>query len=145
MGIEVGFGRSQRPTERPRVVGIDLGTTNSLAASMNEEGAPVILRGGDGTRIVPSILSFRDGEVDAVGETARRRLLEDPANAVYSVKRLMGRALEDMESRKFDKPGSQFLNLVAYGKTLAGIVRENNVRPQSYMPVLLDGTRLTPL
>jgi Fe-S protein assembly chaperone HscA len=100
MGIEVGFGRSQRPTERPKVVGIDLGTTNSLAASVNEEGVPVILRGADGTRIVPSILSFRDGEVDAVGETARRRLQEDPTNAVYSVKRLMGRALEDMESER---------------------------------------------
>ena len=100
MGIQVGFGRSNRSVERPKVVGIDLGTTNSLVASVDEEGAPVILRGEDGTRIVPSILAFSDGEVDAVGEVARRRLVEDPANAVYSVKRLMGRALEDMESER---------------------------------------------
>jgi len=100
MGIEVGFGRSQRPTERPRVVGIDLGTTNSLVASVGEAGEPVLLRDPQGGGVVPSILAFRDGEVDAVGEPARRRLLEDPENAVYSVKRLMGRALEDMESQR---------------------------------------------
>ncbi|WP_263369778.1 Fe-S protein assembly chaperone HscA [Granulicella cerasi] len=81
-----------------RVVGIDLGTTNSLVAIM-QGGAPVVIPGEDGSAIVPSVVAF-DQETHtgfAVGNAARDMLLTQPANAVYSAKRLMGRDLADVE------------------------------------------------
>ena len=77
-----------------RVVGIDLGTTNSLVAFMHE-GQPVIIPGEDGDRLVPSVVAIAGGDV-AVGNAARATLLEQPANAVYSAKRLMGRGIDEV-------------------------------------------------
>ena len=82
-----------------RVVGIDLGTTNSLVAYM-EGDTPVVIPGEDGERLVPSVVAFNaDGpnEGFVVGNAARATLLSDSANAVYSVKRLMGRDLADIQ------------------------------------------------
>ena len=86
-----------------RVVGIDLGTTNSLVAYM-EGSKPAVIPGVDGSNLVPSIVSLDiaepDGESRAtvtVGNSARRALIEHPERAVYSVKRLMGRGLEDVQ------------------------------------------------
>jgi molecular chaperone DnaK len=79
------------------VVGIDLGTTNSLIAFMPGE-TPVVIPGEDGSPIVPSVVAF-DQETESgfsVGNAARNVLLTKPGNAVYSVKRLMGRDLEDV-------------------------------------------------
>jgi molecular chaperone DnaK/molecular chaperone HscA len=79
------------------VVGIDLGTTNSLIAFMPGD-APVVIPGEDGSPIVPSVVAFdQDTESGfSVGNAARNVLLTKPGNAVYSVKRLMGRDLEDV-------------------------------------------------
>src|ERR1700761_4440086 len=81
-----------------RVVGIDLGTTNSLVAYM-EAGRPVVIPGEDGSPIVPSVVAFdqETAEGFSVGNAARNVLLTNSANAVYSVKRLMGRDLVDVE------------------------------------------------
>lgn len=80
------------------VVGIDLGTTNSLIAYMQGE-TPTVIPGEDGSPIVPSVVAFdQDTEQGfAVGNAARSVLLTNSANAVYSVKRLMGRDLADVE------------------------------------------------
>ena len=80
-----------------RIVGIDLGTTNSLVAYVDERtGLPVVIADGDGRRLLPSIVGFTpDGIV--VGEAARRQLARRPADTVYSVKRLMGRGWEDVK------------------------------------------------
>ncbi len=83
-----------------RVVGIDLGTTNSLVAFMQGE-KPVVIPGEDGLNLVPSVVALqpaRDGGRPAVmvGNEARRTLLEAPERAIYSVKRLMGRGVEDV-------------------------------------------------
>ncbi len=78
-----------------RVVGIDLGTTNSLVAFMEGE-TPVVIPGEDGERLVPSVVAWTDEGV-AVGNAARGTLLEDSASAVYSAKRLMGRDLADVQ------------------------------------------------
>ncbi len=87
-----------------RVIGIDLGTTNSLVAYM-EGDKPVVIPGVDGSNLVPSIVVLDPAEPDAplsarsvtVGNSARRGLIETPDRAVYSVKRLMGRGLEDVQ------------------------------------------------
>jgi molecular chaperone DnaK len=99
-------------TERPtveRIVGIDLGTTNSLVAYM-EGDKPVVIPGVDGSNLVPSIVALDlpnpaipDPPAESprptvtVGNSARRALIENPERAVYSVKRLMGRGLEDVQ------------------------------------------------
>jgi len=78
-----------------RVVGIDLGTTNSLVAFM-EGDRPAIIPGEDGVNLVPSVVAL-DGEGHVyVGNAARNSLIEAPERAVYSVKRLMGRGIEDV-------------------------------------------------
>ncbi len=79
---------------RNLVVGIDLGTTNSLVAYM-EGDAPVVIPGEDGERLVPSVVAWTDDGVK-VGNAARTTLMSDSGNAVYSAKRLMGRDLEDV-------------------------------------------------
>ncbi|MGC9200063.1 MAG: molecular chaperone DnaK [Acidobacteriaceae bacterium] len=81
-----------------RVVGIDLGTTNSLVAFMQGD-APVVIPGEDGSPIVPSVVAFDQDTADgfSVGNAARNVLLSNSANAVYSVKRLMGRDLADVQ------------------------------------------------
>jgi len=78
-----------------RVVGIDLGTTNSLVAYMQGE-TPTVIPGEDGDRLVPSVVAWTDDGV-AVGNAARSTLLSDAASAVYSAKRLMGRDIEDVQ------------------------------------------------
>ena len=88
--------------EQGRVVGIDLGTTNSLVAFMQGD-TPTVIPGEDGSPIVPSVVAFRYDSAGAndqgwaVGNAARDILLTEPANAIYSVKRLMGRDLADVE------------------------------------------------
>ncbi|MBV9068656.1 MAG: molecular chaperone DnaK [Acidobacteria bacterium] len=84
--------------QQQRVVGIDLGTTNSLVAYMQGE-TPQVIPGEDGSSIVPSVVAFdqETKEGFAVGNAARDVLLKQPANAVYSVKRLMGRDVEDVQ------------------------------------------------
>jgi Fe-S protein assembly chaperone HscA len=82
-----------------RVVGIDLGTTNSLVAYM-ENGpqgeTPVVIPGEDGERLVPSVVAWTEDGV-VVGNAARATLMTDAASAVYSAKRLMGRDIEDVQ------------------------------------------------
>ena len=80
--------------ERERIVGIDLGTTNSLVAYMEADG-PVIIPSEDGTRLVPSVVALTEDGA-AVGNAARKTLVERPQDAVYSAKRLMGRGVEDV-------------------------------------------------
>src|ERR1700682_3938314 len=80
-----------------RTVGIDLGTTNSLVASIDQAGAPRCIPGPSGSTLCPSVVSLDpDGGV-IVGEPARRRLLTQPERTIYSVKRLMGRGPADVQ------------------------------------------------
>ena len=79
-----------------RVVGIDLGTTNSLVAFMQGDH-PAIIPGEDGDRLVPSVVAFDDQHGFVVGNAARTTLLTDPTSAVYSAKRLMGRGADDVQ------------------------------------------------
>ncbi|MEY2413968.1 MAG: molecular chaperone DnaK [Acidobacteriaceae bacterium] len=79
-----------------RIVGIDLGTTNSLVAFMQGEN-PVVIPGEDGVNLVPSVVALDENDKTLVGNAARKYLIETPERAVYSVKRLMGRGLEDVQ------------------------------------------------
>jgi len=87
-----------------RVVGIDLGTTNSLVAYM-EGDRPVVIPGVDGSNLVPSVVALDPIKAGGngrptvtVGNSARKALIETPERVIYSVKRLMGRGLEEVQS-----------------------------------------------
>ncbi len=80
----------------PAVVGIDLGTTNSLAAYVRN-GVPEVVRDNTGVSLVPSVISFHPDGTVLVGTVARERALADPEHTVFSVKRLMGRTLADVQ------------------------------------------------
>src|SRR5439155_21431362 len=87
--MEIDFGK---PAER--IIGIDLGTTNSLVAYMDLT-APKVIPGEDGDRLVPSVVSLtRSGEI-VLGNPARVLLINEPDRTIYSVKRLMGRGGAD--------------------------------------------------
>ena len=78
------------------IVGIDLGTTNSLVAYMQGE-TPVVIPGEDGSNLVPSVVALDDNGQFVVGNPGRKILIEHPERAIYSVKRLMGRGIEDIQ------------------------------------------------
>src|SRR6478736_5187936 len=78
-----------------RIVGIDLGTTNSLVAFMQGD-LPVVIPGDDGLNLVPSVVALDENDQIIVGNAARKYLIETPERAVYSIKRLMGRGIEDI-------------------------------------------------
>src|SRR6516164_7533074 len=79
-----------------RIIGIDLGTTNSLVAYM-ENDHPAVIPGEDGSNLVPSVVALDERDQIMVGNPAREYLIETPERAVYSVKRLMGRGVEDIQ------------------------------------------------
>ncbi len=79
-----------------RIVGIDLGTTNSLVAYM-EDDRPVVIPGEDGANLLPSVVALDEHDQIIVGNAARKYLIDTPERAVYSVKRLMGRGVEDVQ------------------------------------------------
>jgi Fe-S protein assembly chaperone HscA len=79
------------------IVGIDLGTTNSLVAIMQGE-VPAVIPGEDGLNLVPSVVALDENNKVVVGNGARKYLIETPERAVYSVKRLMGRGVEDIQA-----------------------------------------------
>ena len=91
----------------PVILGIDLGTTNSLGAYMTPTG-PVVIRDATGNGLVPSVIAFaQDGRV-TVGSEARAHSVENPLSTVYSVKRLMGKGIADItEDLKFLPYGVQ--------------------------------------
>ena len=79
-----------------RIVGIDLGTTNSLVAFMQGE-SPVVIPGDDGSNLVPSVVALDQDNRPFVGNAARNSLIATPERAVYSIKRLMGRGVDDIQ------------------------------------------------
>ncbi|MFN3648913.1 MAG: Fe-S protein assembly chaperone HscA [Armatimonadota bacterium] len=87
----------------PRIVGIDLGTTNSLVACM-QDGKPVVIPGPDGDPVLPSVVHFTADGSALVGDDARHHLYDAPTRTIYSVKRLMGRGLEDVAEERSRLP-----------------------------------------
>jgi molecular chaperone DnaK len=82
-----------------RVVGIDLGTTNSCVAVMDGD-APVVIANAEGSRTTPSVIGFAQSGERLVGQAARRQALTNAENTVYAAKRLMGRKYEDDEVQR---------------------------------------------
>ena len=86
-----------------RIVGIDLGTTNSLVAYVDQHGVPRVIPDAEGRGLLPSIVAYTRAGV-LVGEVARRQLARQPGRTIYSVKRLMGRGYEDVRGELSQLP-----------------------------------------
>ena len=82
-----------------KVIGIDLGTTNSCVAVM-ESGEPVVIPNSEGSRTTPSMVAFTDNGERLVGQIAKRQAVTNPEATLYAVKRLIGRKLDSAEARK---------------------------------------------
>src|SRR5437763_579820 len=109
-----------------KIIGIDLGTTNSVVAVMEGKEVKVIASMGDGDRLVPSVVAFTDKGERLVGEPAKRQAVTNPTRTIYSIKRFMGRRHYEVESEE---------KLVPY-KIVGG--------PQDLVKVEVDGKQYTP-
>ena len=86
-----------------KIVGIDLGTTNSVVAVL-ENGEPVVIPNSEGNRTTPSIVAFNKNKERLVGQPAKRQAVVNPENTVFSVKRLMGRNFDSLQGELSDLP-----------------------------------------
>jgi molecular chaperone DnaK len=82
-----------------KIVGIDLGTTNSVVAVM-EAGNPVVISTAEGSRLLPSVVGFNKNGERLVGQTAKRQGVINAENTVYSIKRFMGRHYDEVEAER---------------------------------------------
>src|SRR5689334_13509931 len=83
----------------PKILGIDLGTTNSVVAVI-EAGEPTVLENSEGARLTPSVVAVTKSGERLVGQVARRQAITNPENTIFSIKRLMGRKFDDPEVQR---------------------------------------------
>ena len=112
-----------------KIIGIDLGTTNSVVAVM-EGGEPTVIPSAEGGRTVPSVVAFTKSGDRLVGQLAKRQAVTNPGNTVYSIKRFMGRRFDDPE--------------VAHSLPLVPYKVERDAHSDGIKVVLADGKTYTP-
>ncbi len=144
-------GEAPAPHQRKRAIGIDLGTTNSLVATVRN-GLAVVLPDIEGRPLVPSIVSYGEQGVET-GYAAMARQTEDPQNTIVSVKRMMGRGLADLtDARRFpyrfvDTPGMVKLATRAGVKSpveiSADLLRGLRERAEASLAGPIDGAVVT--
>jgi Fe-S protein assembly chaperone HscA len=125
----------------PSVVGIDLGTTFSLAG-YTRDGRPAVVRDAAGVALVPSCLSFHEDGTVLVGTAARERALADPEHTIFSVKRLMGRTLKDVEKELPYLPHQLVERETADGrKVLRVVIAGREYTPEELSALILKEVR----
>ncbi len=107
-----------------RIIGIDLGTTNSCVAVM-EGGEPVVIQNSEGQRTTPSIVGFTQKDERLVGQPAKNQMITNPENTVYSIKRFMGRRYREIPEE---------IKMVPYEIIDAGNDVRINIRDKKYSP-----------
>src|ERR1700719_2238190 len=90
-------------TQMAKVLGIDLGTTNSCMAVM-EGGDPVVLENSEGARTTPSVVAFTKSGERVIGQAAKRQAVTNPQNTVFSIKRFMGRKFDEVHEEEHRVP-----------------------------------------
>ena len=112
-----------------KIIGIDLGTTNSVVAVM-EGGEPVVIPSAEGGRTVPSVVAFSKAGERLVGQIAKRQAITNPTNTVYSIKRFMGRRWDDPEVQR--------------SRALVPYTIEKDAKSDGIKVVVSDGKSYTP-
>jgi len=136
IAINISTGSLQ---QQEMIVGIDLGTTNSLVAIIHPESRkPVVLKEHDGNALVPSIVHFDNTGLVAVGDEAKNYLITEPQNTIFSVKRLMGKSYNDI------KESSSFFSYKVIDDNTESLVKIK-VGEKFYSPVELSSYILTDL
>jgi Fe-S protein assembly chaperone HscA len=126
----------------PSVIGIDLGTTFSLAAYV-ENGRPVVVRDTNGVALVPSVISFHDDGTVLVGSAARDRALSDPKHTIFSIKRLMGRTLADIEDELKLIPHQIVEREIADGRKVLHVrIADREYTPEELSALILKEVRI---
>jgi len=97
-----------------KIIGIDLGTTNSVAAVM-QGGEPIVIPSAEGERLVPSVVAVNKNHERLVGRVARNQAITNPQNTIFSVKRFMGRKADDAEVERTKKRVPYAVNEAANG------------------------------
>jgi len=122
-----------------KVIGIDLGTTNSCVAVM-EGGDPVVIPNAEGSRTTPSVVAFTKDEERLVGQVAKRQAVTNPSNTVFSIKRFMGRRLDEVseEAKKVPFEVAAGSNNVATAK-----VQGKKYSPPEISAMILQKMRQT--
>jgi molecular chaperone DnaK len=109
-----------------KVIGIDLGTTNSVVAVI-EAGKPTVLDNSEGSRLTPSVVAITKGGERLVGQVAKRQAVTNPENTVFSIKRLMGRKYDDPEVQRTIKSVPYKITQVSNGDVrVVNIVRRKS-------------------
>jgi molecular chaperone HscA len=135
VSINIATGSIQK---EELIVGIDLGTTNSLVAFINPEGNPQVINDTGKGLLVPSVIHFQpDGSV-LVGNEAKEFLISDPKNTIFSVKRLLGRSYQDIEAH------SSLFSYKIIDDDTESLVKIN-VADKYYSPIELSGMILKEL
>src|SRR5688572_12392598 len=117
-----------------RIVGIDLGTTNSLVAIV-DSGIPVVIAGTDGRRLTPSVVHYpADNQPPVVGAAAKNMRALRPVDTIFSIKRFMGRRGEEISAAERALP---YLVRVDPGKPFAINVGERNLLPEDISAEIL--------
>src|SRR5271170_7479473 len=111
---------------KEKIIGIDLGTTNSVVAVMEDTGEVQVIPNQEGNRLTPSVVAFTDKGDRLVGDPAKRQAVTNPRRTIYSIKRFMGRRRKEVTSEE---------KLVPY-KIVGG--------PEEPAAVEIDGKRFTP-
>jgi molecular chaperone DnaK len=112
-----------------KIIGIDLGTTNSVVAVM-EGGEPAVIASAEGGRTVPSVVAFTKTGERLVGQLAKRQAVTNPTNTVYSIKRFMGRRWDDPEVKR--------------SRELVPYTMEKDAKSDGIIVKLADGKSYTP-
>jgi molecular chaperone DnaK len=117
-----------------KIIGIDLGTTNSVVAIM-EGGEPKVVINEEGSRLTPSVVAFtKEGEV-LVGQVAKRQAIINPENTIYSIKRFMGRRWEEVQEELKRVP---YKVVRGPNDTLRVVVRDKEYTPQQISAFILQ-------
>src|SRR3990172_496915 len=122
-----------------KVIGIDLGTTNSCVAVM-EGGDPVVIPNAEGSRTTPSVVAFtKDGE-RLVGQVAKRQAITNPRNTIFSIKRFMGRKIDEVREEAARVP---YEVTEGPGKDVAVKIGDKTYSPPEISAMILQKMRQT--
>ena len=121
-----------------KIIGIDLGTTNSCVAVM-ENGEPVVITNNEGKRTTPSVVAFtKDGE-RKIGDPAKRQAVTNPDKTIYSIKRFMGLTFDETKKEQSNVP----YKIKKEGSSLRVVIEDKKLSPQEISSIILQKMKQT--